>query len=66
MIKVTENKPGHINLSCETSGRPLTRTNEFGMFCDAEICQCEVESKKMSGMLSAFIQDSQNFFGMKS
>ena len=43
-IKVEETSAGNINITCEISGRPLIRTNEFGMFCDAAVCQCEQES----------------------
>ena len=46
-IKVTETKPGHITLTCKESGRPLVRSNHLGMFCDAEICTCEVKSREM-------------------
>ena len=43
--KVTETAPGHVNITCERSGRPFTRTTEHGMFCDATECACEKESK---------------------
>lgn len=43
-IKVDETSAGNFNITCEVSGRPLVRANEFGMFCDAKICQCENES----------------------
>jgi len=43
-IKVEETSAGNFNITCEVSGRPLVRTNEFGMFCDAANCQCEQES----------------------
>jgi hypothetical protein len=46
-IKITESKLGHLEIGCEISGRPLTRTNEYGMFCDAEVCECEQKSKKI-------------------
>lgn len=48
MIRVDEPSPGNVWVSCEVSKRPFTRTNEFGMFCDAEVCQCEIESRKVS------------------
>lgn len=43
-IKVEETTPGNLNLTCEVSNRPLVRSTEFGMFCDAEVCQCEQQS----------------------
>ncbi len=43
-IKVEETSTGNFNITCEVSGRPLVRTNEFGMFCDAAVCQCEQQS----------------------
>lgn len=50
-INIVETKPGHISLSCQDSGRPLTRSNDYGMFCDAEVCACEVRSMEMSQRL---------------
>jgi hypothetical protein len=44
-IKVEETAPGHINITCERSGLPFTRTTPQGMFCDAEQCECEQESQ---------------------
>jgi hypothetical protein len=57
MICISENSPGDINLSCEVSGRPLTKSNEFGMFCDAEVCTCEIESNKVGAALKELIKD---------
>lgn len=56
MIRVTENSPGNINITCEHSQKPLTRVNEFGMFCDAGVCQCEVESKKIGNDFEELIK----------
>ena len=69
-INVEEKAPGHITITCENSGLPLTRSNQYGMFCDAEICTCEVKSKELfeqlgiggkpdGGMSAAF----ENMFG---
>lgn len=46
-IKVDETAPGCITLTCRESGRPLTRSNYYGMFCDAAVCTCEIKSKEM-------------------
>lgn len=46
-IEVGETKPGHITLTCQESGKPLTRSNHYGMFCDADVCTCEVKSKAL-------------------
>jgi hypothetical protein len=56
MIKVKETAPGCIDISCEVSGRPLTRTTQDGMFCDAKECQCEIESKMVAQDLRAMIK----------
>lgn len=45
--KVTETAPGHVNITCEQSGRPFTRTTEHGMFCDSEECVCEQKSQEL-------------------
>lgn len=50
-IEIGETKPGHITLACRESGRPLTRSNDYGMFCDSEVCTCEVKSMEMSARL---------------
>lgn len=46
-FKVRETAPGHVNITCERSGRPFTRTTPQGMFCDAEECACEQESREI-------------------
>jgi len=43
-IKVTEPKPGHLWLNCDQCGKPVSKTNEYGMFCE-DMCGLE-ESKK--------------------
>lgn len=48
-IKVTEKKVKggvDVGITCTVSGKPLVRSNEFGMFCDEKNCVCEKESKK--------------------
>lgn len=50
-IDISEDRPGHITLTCRESGRPLSRSNDYGMFCDAEVCTCEVKSMEMSARL---------------
>ena len=44
-IEIKETKPGHIDITCKDSGRPLVRANQYGMFCDADDCLCEQRSK---------------------
>jgi hypothetical protein len=67
MIKVTESKPGHIDIGCEISRRPLTRANEYGMFCDATVCKCEQESKININNIMDFIKDiDKKFFDKHS
>lgn len=50
-IDIGEDRPGHITLTCRESGRPLSLSNDYGMFCDAEVCTCEVKSMEMSARL---------------
>jgi len=38
-----------IIASCNESGLPFTRSDPLGPFCDAEVCKCEVESKRVFG-----------------
>lgn len=56
MIKVTETKPGHIALTCKTSGKPLTRTSQFGMFCSDPDCKCERDSMTHFGDLALLVR----------
>jgi len=44
-IKTEDVSPGHVAITCERSGLPITRTTQQGMFCDAEECVCEQESQ---------------------
>ena len=50
-MKVVETSPGHLEITCEISQRPFVRSNENGMFCDAEVCVCEQQSQQVSGEL---------------
>jgi hypothetical protein len=61
-IKVEETSAGNINITCDVSGRPLVRTNQFGMFCDAANCQCEKES--MAFDKDAFLTMIKTHFGV--
>lgn len=54
-MHTVETSPGHINLVCDVSGRPHSRTNEYGMFCDSPDCECEKRSMEMMPHLSNFI-----------
>lgn len=64
-IKISENRPGELGIICELSGRPITRSNEFGMFCDATVCQCEQQShgcgQQMQQMRDIIKQISKDF-----
>lgn len=51
-IEVT---PGQIDLVCDVSNRPHTRTNQYGMFCDAPDCECEKRSMEAFGPMQNFI-----------
>ena len=42
---IIETVPGHVNITCKVSGRPYTRSNKLGMFCDATNCECEQGSQ---------------------
>ena len=54
-MKVIELSPGRLDLVCETSGLPHTRTNNLGMFCDAPDCECERKSQEVFGKLREFV-----------
>lgn len=60
MINVKETTPGNFDITCEVSGRPLNRVNEYGMYCDAEVCQCDIENKRVGndlmGLIDSFIE----------
>lgn len=44
-------------ITCEKSGMPIVRTNEDGMFCDADVCECEIESQKLRMTFENFMAD---------
>jgi len=54
---VNETTPGHFNISCNISGRPYTRSNKMGMFCDAADCACERRSLEMASFFKDFMKD---------
>jgi hypothetical protein len=53
--QIREQSPGHLEIRCAKSQRPYTRTNELGMFCDAQPCQCEIESQSANEIMSKFL-----------
>lgn len=59
-INAVEVSPGNVEVSCENSGLPITRTNEYGIFCDADNCVCEKDSMKASASLDKLIDDVMN------
>jgi hypothetical protein len=61
-MKVFETSPGRVNLACDISGRPLTRTNQYGMFCDDSNCECERKSVSMFSDLGNFIDVAAGMF----
>lgn len=63
-VKIAEPKLGHINISCDQCGKPITKSNKYGMFCE-DLCDLE-ESKKAFGQLkklakSIFPDEDFNF-----
>jgi hypothetical protein len=54
-MHAVETSPGQIDLVCDVSNRPHTRTNQYGMFCDAPDCECEKRSMEAFGPMQAFI-----------
>lgn len=49
-----ETSPGHITITCNHSGQPLVRTNDYGTFCDASPCACEEQSKTIAAAMGDF------------
>ena len=44
--KFTKNSDGseNINLSCKVCGKPITKTNKFGMYCE-DMCGLDEDKK---------------------
>lgn len=61
MIEVNEPKPGHVGLTCKISGKPITRTNQYGMFCSDPECQCEKESMNQYAGLKSILEQFKKF-----
>lgn len=61
-MKVIEISPGQFELGCEISGRPHSRTNQFGMFCDDPNCECEKKSMAVMGNLNNFVNAAAKMF----
>ena len=47
-VIITEDNIGEYTIICKFSGKPLTRVNDYGMFCDVNPCRCEEKSKQIS------------------
>lgn len=52
---IKETGPGHIEISCNLSGLPYTRTSNMGMFCDATNCVCEKRSREMASFFKDIV-----------
>ena len=59
-IHAVEVAPGQIDFVCDVSNRPHTRTNQYGMFCDAPDCECEKASMETFGQMQNFINVAAN------
>lgn len=44
-IKVEETKPGHLDVTCKNTGKPITVSNKYGMFCEDK---CDLEEAKQA------------------
>lgn len=51
---ITEVAPGHIVITCDHSKLPIERTNQYGMFCNADDCLCEKQSKEIAKAMGGF------------
>lgn len=57
-----EISPGVIEVTCDDYDEQITRANEFGMFCDAEICHCEIASKAVAPQINNMIKQMAKMF----
>lgn len=62
-IKHTGKKAGRkfdISITCEITGKPINKSNKYGMFCE-DMCELE-ECKRAEKMGSELIRSFLNFF----
>lgn len=54
-IVTTESKPGHIEVTCEISGKPITSTNAYGMHCEDKcyLKTLDEDIEKLEGFLGS-------------
>lgn len=45
-VEARESTPGNIEFTCRQKGNTITRSNSLGMFCDAEVCECEQKAQE--------------------
>jgi len=55
---VKETQPGHLDITCEVSGKPFIKANKHGMFCGDD-CECEKKFKEVFGFFDLFINVSE-------
>lgn len=60
-IKKNKNKTVDVEVTCDYCGKPITHTNEYGMFCD-NYCGLE-ESKKAKEFWDEFIKKFLSIMG---
>lgn len=54
---INDNDEIEYNLICEISGKPISQSNEYGMFCD-DLCEYEenvVAGEKINNLINHFI-----------
>jgi hypothetical protein len=56
-VRTMETKPGCWVISCGISGKPITESNKYGMFCEdmCELKQCKAASKVILDLIKMFI-----------
>ena len=52
--KAKEVTPGNIEVRCEISGKPITISNKYGMFCEDKCGM--IEAKAATMMLDGFLK----------
>ena len=58
-IKIAETRHADdsrdVAITCTLSDKPLSRANQYGMFCAEPNCPCEVEAKKAAETFSEIL-----------
>lgn len=60
--KAVMDDEGNVDVTCQISGKPITESNEYGMFCEdmCELEACKHANNMLERLIRAFCPEDQD------